>query len=280
MSRTESTVPAATHVGRVALVVNDLDAMVKFYRDVVGLTTMTRDAERATLGAGGDELLVLDADREASARGREEAGLFHTAFRVPTREALGDALARVRTHARLSGASDHHVSEALYLSDPEDNGVEIYCDCPREEWPMTDDDRVEMNTLSLDLDALCAAASGADAAPDATDVGHIHLEVTDLGAARELYVGSLGLGVRQQMGDAALFVAAGEYHHHCGLNTWNGRSEPASGRGLDWFELVVPDEEELEAVRARVRDGEFEAKQTEDGFSLTDPDGIGVRLRR
>lgn len=280
MSRTESTLPATTHVGRVALVVNDLEVMVQFYEDVVGLTTMTRDAAAATLGAGGDELLVLDAHREVSERGPDQTGLFHTSFRVPTRKALGDALARVRTHAHLSGASDHLVSEALYLSDPEDNGVEIYCDRPRTEWPTTDDERVEMDTLPLDLDALQAAGTGADTAPDGTDVGHVHLEATDLDAAREYYVDTLGLGVRQRMGDSALFVAAGDYHHHVGLNTWNGRSESASGRGLDWFELVLPDDEALDAVRSRLQDGELGVEQTEDAFALTDPDGIGVRVRR
>lgn len=280
MVTTEVELPPATHVGRVALVVNDLDAMIQFYEEVVGLTTMTRDADAATLGAGSDELLVLDADTEASARGRDKAGLFHTAFRVPTRAALGDALARAQSRGRLSGASDHLVSEALYLGDPEDNGVEIYCDRPRAEWPMTDDDRVEMDTLPLDLDALRAAGSRADTAPDGTDLGHVHLEITNLDDAREFYVDTLGLGVRQAWGDSALFVAAGDYHHHVGLNTWKGRAEPASGRGLDYFELVVPDDEALDAVRSRLQDAELGVQQAEDGFALTDPDDIGVRVRR
>lgn len=275
-----SSLPPSSRVGRVALVANDLDPMVQFYRDVVGLTVQSRDADGATLGTGGDPVLVLRADPDAPERGPDEAGLFHTAFRVPTREALADALDRIQNRWRLSGASDHLVSEALYLGDPEGNGVEIYCDRPREDWRITDDGRVEMDTLPLDLDGLRAAVSGADAAPDGTDVGHVHLEVTDIAAAREFYVDLLGLAVRQSMGDSALFVAAGGYHHHVGLNTWNGRSEPASSRGLDWFELVVPDEETLEAVRSRLVDREIPVESTPDGFSVTDPDGIGLRVRR
>jgi len=282
MDSTDAVMPASAHVGCVGLIVNDLDAAVRFYADVVGLRVQSREDDRATLGADGDPLVVLRADPDAPERGRGEAGLFHTAFRLPTRGALGDALDRVQERWQLSGASDHLVSEALYLSDPAGNGVEIYWDRPREEWPVTDEGRVGMDTLPLDLDDLRAAAAGGDAAPDGTDVGHVHLEVTDLAAAREFYVDRLGLDVRQRFGDSALFVAAGEYHHHVGLNTWNGRSEPASAgtRGLDWFELVVPDDEAFEEVRSRLDSGGASLESTDDGLAVSDPDGIGLRLRR
>jgi catechol 2,3-dioxygenase len=279
MATPEGRIHPSTCVGRIALVVADLDSTAAFYRDVVGLEVQDRDGNRATLGAGGTPLVELRADPDAPARGADEAGLFHTAFRVPTRAALGDALERVRDQWRLSGASDHLVSEALYLADPEGNGVEIYRDRPRADWPRTDDGSVEMDTLPLDLDELRAARSGSTTAPDGTDVGHVHLEVTDIDAARGFYVDALGLGVRRAWGDSALFVAAGEYHHHVGLNTWNGRSAPASGRGLDWFELVVPDDETLAAARERLRDGDV-VETTDDGFSTVDPDGIGLILRR
>ena len=126
---------------------------------------------------------------------------------MPTRAALGDALDRVESNWRLTGASDHRVSEALYLHDPEDNGVYVYRDRPREEWP-TGDGRVAMDTLALDFDTLREAATGAGGAPDRTDVGHVHLEATDLSAARAFYVDALGLDVRQEW-DGALFAAAG-----------------------------------------------------------------------
>ncbi len=281
MNAPDSGLPAATHVGRVGLVVADLDDCLAFYRDVVGLDVRSRDADAATLGAGGDPLLELRADPDAPERGRDEAGLFHTAFRVPTRAALGDALERVRERWTLTGASDHLVSEALYLSDPEGNGVEIYRDRPRDAWPVDDDGSVGMDTLPLDLaDLRAAAGDGSEAgAPPGTDVGHVHLEVTDVAAARAFYVDGLGLRVRQSYGDSALFLAADDYHHHVGLNSWNERSEPAAGRGLDWFELVVTDDGVVEQVAERLADGETRVERTSDGLAATDRDGITVRLR-
>jgi catechol 2,3-dioxygenase len=266
--------PAETRVGRVALAVADRERVADFYRSVVGLDEVAEGTARTVLGAGQRPLVVLE-DSDAPARAAEEAGLFHTAVRVPDRAALADALARIEDRWRLDGASDHLVSEALYLRDPEDNGVEIYCDRPRAEWP-TSDGRVGMDTLRLDIDALRDEATGRDRVPDGTDIGHVHLEVTDLPAARGFYVDTLGLGVRQEY-DGALFVAAGEYHHHVGLNVWRGRSAPASGRGLDWMELLVPADALAEA-RERLRAAGVEVTKTEDGIAFADPDGIELRL--
>jgi catechol 2,3-dioxygenase len=261
------------HVGRVALRVTDLDRMVGFYEDVIGLDTLQRDDDRAVLGGDGP-LLHLLAAPDRPARGPDETGLFHTAFRVPTRAALGDALDRIETDWRLDGASDHHVSEALYLSDPEDNGIEVYRDRPKDDWPIDDAGRVGMDTLPLSLDALRDAAAGADRLPSETDVGHVHLEVSDLDAARSFYVDGLGLEVRQSM-PSALFLAFDEYHHHVGCNVWNSRSKPPEGRGLAWVELVVDD---AEAIRAR-----FDADSITDrpdGFDVHDSDGLAIRVRR
>jgi catechol 2,3-dioxygenase len=275
----DAELPPETAVGRVELRVKDLDAVRDFYEDVVGLEVRHAEAGRAALGAGGAELLRLVADPDAPERERDETGLFHTAFRVPTRSGLGGALARIEREWDLTGASDHRVSEALYLSDPEDNGVEVYCDRPRETWPVTDDGRVAMDTRPLDLDDLRAAAGGDDNVPGGTDVGHVHLEVSSIPDAREFYADTLGLGVRQTYGSQAVFVAAGDYHHHVGANSWNGRSSPPGGRGLEWFELVVPDREALEAVRERVETADRTATTTDDTLELTDPDGIVVRIR-
>lgn len=268
--------PAEAAVGRVALTVTDIAEVADFYRSVVGLDILSEREDRAVLGAGDRPLLVLEGDPESSERPREAAGLFHTAFRVPDREALADALERVEDEWTLAGASDHRVSEALYLWDPEDNGVEIYCDRPREEWPITEG-RVQMDTLPLDQEALGEVASGADGVPADTDVGHVHLEVTSLDDARSFYVDALGMGVRQEW-NGALFVAAGDYHHHVGLNTWNGRSDPASGRGLAWVELTVPDDDALAVTRERLAGAGVAVTDTNDGFAVSDPDGIGVRV--
>jgi len=281
MPRSGPSLPPATRVGRVSLRVNDLDRAVEFYRDVVGLAVHGHGAETATLGAGDEPLLELTSDPDAPARGRDETGLFHTAFRVPTRGALSDALSRVRDRWQLDGASDHLVSEALYFDDPEGNGVEVYCDRPEDEWPFTDDGGVAMDTLPLGLDDLRAAGSdGVDeTVPDGTTVGHVHLEISSLAAAERFYVDGLGLGVRTRYGDDATFVAAGTYYHHVGLNTWNGRTSPPSGRGLAWFELVVPTPSVLDEATTRLDDEGIDVTELDWGVTVSDPDGIELRVR-
>ncbi len=300
--------PARARIGRTALRVADLDETTAFYRDVVGLAVLDRDADGAVLGVDGSPLLLLEPDADRPDRGRTDAGLFHNAFRVPSRRALGEALARVRARWRLDGASDHRVSEALYLDDPEGNGVEIYRDRPREDWPVDADGTVTMTTEPLDLDAIAAAAAGddggaatdpdgpatdpggtaagdlVDRVPSGTDVGHVHLEVTSLSAFEAVYVDGLGFEVGMT-GPDVRFVAAGGYHHHLGANTWRGRTTPASGRGLSWFEVVVPDTAALDAVQSRLdavasHGGvEFAVDQRDDGLAVTDADGIAVRVR-
>lgn len=279
MTASDAELPAETGVGRVALRGHDIDRLVDFYTDIVGLTAQERTADRATLGAGERPLLELIHAPDTHQRSRDETGLFHTAFRVPDRAALADALARIEDDWQLTGASDHRVSEALYLDDPEGNGVEIYCDRPESEWP-TADGRVQMDTLPLDREGLRAAAaepSGTDGVPATTDVGHVHLEVSSLSAAREFYVDTLGLRVRQEF-RGALFVAAGTYHHHVGLNRWNERSAPATGLGLAWFELCVPDERTLASVRERLREAGVDIAETDRGIAVSDGDGIEVHV--
>jgi catechol 2,3-dioxygenase len=272
------TIHPETTVGRVALTVADPDGLATFYETVVGLVVHDRTDERVVLGDGTTPLLELVAAPDRPERGRDEAGLFHLAVRVPTRAALGAALERVEAGARLDGAADHHVSEALYLSDPEGNGVEIYRDRPRDEWPETADGRVQMDTLSLSLDALRAESDGGERVPAGTDVGHVHLEVTDVEAARSFYVDTLGLRLRQEM-RGALFVAAGDYHHHLGLNPWRGRTAPQRGRGLAWFELRLPDAAALAAVRERLEAADVAVTDRDDGIVVTAPDDVSLRLR-
>jgi catechol 2,3-dioxygenase len=302
----DPTLPDDPRLGRTALHVADLDDVAEFYRDVVGLEVLARNGDAATHGAGGTALLELEATPEAGDRHRSAAGLFHDAFRVPDRAALGDALKRVRERWRLDGASDHGVSEALYLSDPEGNGVEIYRDRPREQWPIGDDSRVAMITEPLDLEAVAAAGASTSspppsAAPPGTDLRHGHLEVTSLSAFEGFYVEGVGFEPQATM-SSARFVGAGGYHHHVGANVSNGRSAPAAGHGLAWFEVVLPreigddmaavgwprtrvvrgrppGEAALESVRSRLADRDAPVSVTDEGFEATDPDGIRVRFR-
>jgi len=275
--------PAETRVGRVALAVDDLDRLADFYERVVGLTVRERTDGRVLLGAEtGEPFLELRASN-APERDDDETGLFHVAFRVPDRTALGAALERVEARWLLDGASDHLVSEALYLRDPEGNGIEIYRDRPREEWPRTEDGGVEMDSLRLDLDALRSESDGASTVSDGTDVGHVHLEVSSIPAARAVYVDALGFGLRDtwigEAGPEALFVAAGDYHHHLGVNTWNRRTEPSTGRGLAWVEFVVPDAETLDAVERRVSEAGVDHDRETGSLCVTDDDGIELRFR-
>jgi catechol 2,3-dioxygenase len=278
MAPERSTLPGGTRIGRTALRVSDREATTEFYRTVVGLDLHEQSETRSVLGAGGTPLLVLEADPEAPRRPESTAGLFHTAFRVPSRAALGDALGRIRDNWQLDGATDHRVSEALYLTDPEGNGVEIYRDFPVAEWPVAGDGRIRLGNDPLDTDAVAAAAGGRSQAPPGTDIGHLHLEVSSLAAFREFYVESLGFEVKTDLTDA-LFVSVGEYHHHVAGNTWHGRTEPRDGRGLSWFELLIPERRELRSLRERLADTLGTVTETAEGFSVTDADGIEIHLR-
>jgi catechol 2,3-dioxygenase len=170
------------------------------------------------------------------------------------------------------------VSEALYLRDPEGNGVEIYRDRPRDAWSTTADGHVDMQTLSLDLDSLANDGTGEAQAPRETDIGHVHLEVTNLARSEAFYVDVLGFGVRARYGADASFLAAGDYHHHLGLNTWNTRDAPRSSEscGLDWFEVVLP--EGFPGLKERLTSAGQPLTHEGEAIHLADPDGIGLRL--
>ncbi|MXR52073.1 VOC family protein [Halovenus sp. WSH3] len=278
MNEPSSPLPPGTEIGRTALRVADRTAVVEFYREVVGLDPLRESDSRTVLGVDGEPLLVLTEGEDSSPRASDTTGLFHNAVRVPTRAALGAALRRVRERWRLDGASDHGVSEALYLTDPEGNGVEIYRDRPREEWPRTDDGGVEMGTYPLALEDVAADDDGSDAAPPGTDIGHVHLEVSSLEAVDSFYTETLGFEVQAQMADAR-FLGAGGYHHHIGANTWNRRTEPAEGLGIDYVEVVVPDGDAFDTLRDRLDSAQHSVTETPEGISVRDPDGIEIRVR-
>ncbi|WP_248896922.1 VOC family protein [Haloplanus halobius] len=275
---TTDVLPQGTRIGRTALRVADLDEMSGFYRDVVGLSVLRLDDTTAVLGVDDTSLLVLEGAEDALKRHRAATGLYHNAFRVPSREALGDALGRIREHWQLGGASDHLVSEALYLTDPEGNGVEIYRDFPRDEWSIDDNGKIRIGSDRLDLDRIEAAGGGDARAPPGTDVGHVHLEVSSIDAFRDFYVDTLGFEVQATWPDAH-FVSAGEYHHHIGANTWHHRTGPSNGRGLAWFEVVLPETQALDALRDRLVGSQSTVTETDEGIVVRDADEIEIRFR-
>ena len=205
---------------------------------------------------------------------------------MPTRLDLALAVARL-AQARwpLDGASDHLVSEALYLSDPDGNGIEIYRDRPRDEWRFTEG-QLEMATLPLDMNELLRELERADGfqqlAPAATRIGHVHLQVSDIAEAERFYSGVLGFDVMVRGYPGALFVSAGGYHHHLGLNTWNsaGSPPPPPGAvGLRSYEITLPDAAELDAVLGRVRAAGIPIEDRGSDRLVRDPSGNGVLLR-
>lgn len=282
----ESRIDPATAIGAVALTVADLDSVQRFYEQAIGLQTLERSGSGVRLGAGDDTLVELVGDPDAPPRPQPSTGLFHLAILVPSRLELARALRRVADAGwRFTGASDHLVSEALYLNDPEGNGIEIYRDRPRSEWRYTDG-QLEMATLPLDLDSLVEELSGAESdgtpMPPGTRIGHVHLNVGDLPASETFYGNGLGLDVTVRGYPGALFLSAGGYHHHVGLNTWAGPGAPPppqGARGLAWFDVVVPSDAELAHIEQRMRAAGFEPERSDSGLVAFDPSQNRVLTR-
>ncbi|MFL5832295.1 MAG: VOC family protein [Solirubrobacteraceae bacterium] len=280
-------IDARTRIGAVHLTVHDLARSRDFYERVIGLRPAEQDDGSLTFGVDGERPLVhLYGDAAAAGLDRRATGLFHQAILFPTRRDLAVALARVgQARWPLDGASDHLVSEALYLSDPDGNGIELYRDRPRKEWQRRDGE-LQMATLPLDVRDLLSELDDspiAPLAPSGTTIGHAHLQVAELDEIERFYNGVLGFDVVVRTYPGALFVSAGGYHHHIGLNTWNsaGSGPPAPGAvGLRHYEILLPDENPLQQAMARVQAADVAAEPVGDGAQLIrDPSGNGVVLR-
>lgn len=276
------------HVGEVALRARNIALLKQHYTEMLGLSVITGAADRVTLGAGGAPLLTLISRPDAEPEASGQAGLYHTAFLMPDRADLARWLVHVaRSQIPLTGFADHSVSEAVYLTDPEGNGVEVYADRPHERW-LWAGDRVAMGTKELDIqDIFIKTQTPTDrdsytGAPDRLRIGHIHLKVGDLARARDFYVAGLGLDV--VAGDdqrGATFLSSGRYHHHIGANIWE--SQDAGPRqeamtGLDWFSLKTTDPAILTAKRAELEARGFTLDGIDGGFEARDPWGTRVRL--
>jgi catechol 2,3-dioxygenase len=271
-------------VGQVTIRVRKLDAVADFYRDMIGLSVMERSASGATLGAGGVKLLMLDAHPDASTESRNAAGLFHTAFLMPTRKDLARWLVHAAIHrVPLSGFADHRVSESVYLDDPEGNGIEVYADRDPSLWQWNEG-TVTMATDQLDIDDLVALTntrvSDYAKAPDGMRIGHVHLRVGDLAKADGFYRATIGMDQTRARQGAA-FLSSGRYHHHLGLNVWQsagaGRRDDAA-TGLVWFSLEVEKPDLFAAQEQRLRQAGLEVVTMASGLETVDPWGTRVRL--
>jgi catechol 2,3-dioxygenase len=281
-----ASLPATLRLGAVHLTVSDLDRSVAFYRGAIGLQLHRRDDPVAAMGAGGEDLVVLHEEPGARRAGRH-AGLYHYALLYPSREELARAALRLAaTRTPIQGASDHGTHEAIYLPDPDGNGIELAADRPREAWPDLSNPGWDGGPRPLDLDGLLALAAGEEPHPAAGTglvVGHVHLHVGDIERGLNFYRDVLGFELMFSMPTAA-FVAAGGYHHHLGINTWRGEGVPPAppGRvGLRHWAVVLEDPADLAAVRERVRATGVEVEEGEDdSFLVRDPWGTAVVFTR
>lgn len=237
-----------TSISRVALKARDAGRLAEHYRVLLGFEELSRDGEAITLGAHGRPLLVIEGDKAAKPDDPRSAGLFHTAFLLPSRADLGRWIKRaVDRRIPIDGASDHLVSEALYLTDPEGNGIEIYADRAPETW-RRNGDQIAMATERLDIPAVVGSVPASEpdwkGAPENTVIGHVHLRVGDPRTAEAWWRDEMGFDTMARYGGAAVFLSTGGYHHHIGANAWQsagaGRRDP-SRTGLSWVELQSKD---------------------------------------
>ena len=281
---TTESISAVTAMGPVHLTVADLDRSLAYYRDAIGLDVREREAGRASLGAGNEELLALVEEPGARPAPRH-TGLFHLALLVPERADLARWLAHAaRERVPLAGMSDHYVSEAVYLGDPDGHGIEIYADRPREVWEGRVMER--MTTEPLDVNGLLAELDDPAIAPfdclaAGTVMGHVHLQVASAEDAVVFYRDVLGFDVMAEFVPSAAFFGAGGYHHHVGANTWRSRGAtppPPGSAALRHATIVLPDPAGRDRVAARVADAGQEPEAVEGGILVRDPSGNALVL--
>lgn len=280
------TIHPKTKIGLVHYTVADMAKQIAFYQDILGFHLLRHEGDEAALGTDQHELLRLTAVPGAK-RHRMTTGLYHTAFLVPSRRDLAHIMRRIiETQTPIQGTTNHGTHLAIYLPDPEGNGIEIAWDFPREDWPMKDGkmDFASMPRQGIDLEELFAELERDRSQwlglPADASVGHIHLRVADLRRSNEFYHQMLGFDVTLDgLGMGALFVSAGGYHHHIGMNIWQGAGmppPPPEATGLRYYTVLLPEQAELERVVTRVKEAGIELSQTGDGVLVRDPSQNGV----
>jgi len=281
---TDYRLPESTHLGRVRLQVADLDRSIAFYEKVLGLRVIRRTDDSASLGTHGEDHEIVHLRHLSSARPvprRGLLGLYHFAILLPDRASLGRFVAHLGEIGAYAGMSDHYVSEAVYLTDPDGLGIEVYSDRPRDSWKY-DEGQLYMTTNHLNVDDLVRAAGGEQwkGMPRGTVLGHVHLYVDDIAEAESFYHQALGFDKVVWSYPGALFMSAGGYHHHLGTNTWAKGAPPASdadARLLEW-EIVVPTRKDAEEAAMHVKQAGYSVKEENGEWILTDPWGTSLRL--
>lgn len=272
------------HIHSVALRVRDVALMTQFYRDVIGLDLISSNQSEAVLGKDGVTLLTLIAKPADEPDNKVSAGLFHTAFLMPSREALGEWLLTVAQNGvQFTGFADHLVSEATYLDDPEGNGIEVYADRSPMNWHWNNG-LIQMASEQLDIEGLVKGQPADRAlpysAPSGLRIGHVHLRVGDVAKAEDFYIGTAGLERTARLGNSASFLANGHYHHHIGANIWQSRnaghrSETMSGLANVAFSTALP---LMDGLRARLTASGADFYEQGDVIEALDPWGTKVRF--
>ena len=272
------------HIGAIGLIARDLDLLANYYRDLLGLTELERTGRVARLGVGGVTLIEIEHRPNAKPDDSATAGLYHTAFLMPTRQDHARWILHIaKNRLPISGASDHGVSEAFYLDDPEGNGIEVYNDRPQEQW-QRENGLIVMSTKQLDIEAIVRevdpATSSYISAPDGLRIGHVHLRVGNVEKAEAFYRGAVGLDLTRRRGGAT-FMSSGGYHHHVGANVWNsdgaGRRDDDSA-GLSWFSIETAGGAAIDAAQSRLKAANAPITPIAGGFETADPWGTRVRF--
>lgn len=289
---TKTSVASGLRLGAVSLMVSNLERVSEYWQRVVGLHVVDESTDRVGLGVEGDVLVELVSAAGAPIPEKNATGLFHVAVLLPTRTDLAIALRRLsQNKIQDLGASDHLVSEALYVSDPEGNGIEIYWDRPQSEWNW-EGSSIEMATLRLDFDGLLneldplsteeVMTRTAGGVPAGTKVGHVHLKVSNVSKSLEWYTNILGMDTTAVRGNEAGFMSVDGYHHHLGLNSWNstnGNPSLPGTRGLSHFNITLPTIDQIHEIATAAESSSVEFSWINDStLELIDPSGIRFRL--
>lgn len=274
-----------TYLGEVTLIVSNLERSLQFYSEVLGMQSMTAQKREAILYSDKDTpLLHLKEDNKAEpVVPNTYLGLYHFALLYPDRQSLGAHLTKLLKMKIPIGGADHSVSEAIYLNDPDGNGIELYSDRPRTEWSYDQDHHIYMDTKALDIESLLLDASDWNGLPSGVKMGHIHLHVNDLNTIEHFYKNVLGFSVMTYFGEQALFMAGGGYHHHFGFNTWarNDVHQAKPAVGLESFTINIPDKSTFEQVKKRLEQNQYQLlDQTADSVSLKDPSFNYIKIQK
>lgn len=272
------------YVKQIVLKVRDLNKSLVFYQEILGLEILEKKVNKVLLTAdGATAMITLTSSGDIIEKLPNRTGLYHFAILLPDRFQLGLFLKNMREkNYEITGGSDHGVSEAIYLKDPDDNGIEVYADLDTSEWNRKNG-QIEMVTESLDYEGILneAANSEWDGMPKKAKIGHIHFQVSDLEKAKKFYVQGLGFDIIQRLGKSALFLSTGGYHHHIGLNTWDIKGAdtlPENSAGLEYYTLNFPDQKKRNESLENLKKMGYKVIEKDNGIFTEDPAGNVIKL--